>query len=232
MSVKGLLRIVGVVVGIASAGAAWWSFHLSDTYRNTPFTLSVSLGTPVLSASTVAVYDDNFADARSSRTVSVAMSVTLGNSGAQAGCVSDIALSIKSPVSEKQYRLYPTFLVNMAKYLRGIDRKIPLLYSVIGLTRNIVLPGRSTVSRAILFMSNQPLLEIESLSEQGAYEFQMYAIESGVNCDHHEGREWKLFAAEEYVLTNEQLEALKSEMAILPVDRTRDSLREKSLSKP
>ena len=217
---KRYLRLVAAVAALATAGAAWAAFYFSQD--DSPFSLKVSFGTPILAKLPEAPSDDGVS---SDGKLSIGLPVALTNSGDIGGCVADIALKVSSVSANTTRVLYPSFVLDVERYIQSVGMKKPFLYAVTGPARSIVLPANQTIDAAILFLPHQPQLSISYLQPEAAYEFSIYVMEANVDCLFDPKNEWKHVGKAVYVFKDAHLFSLENGMLVLPVDEERDSLR-------
>lgn len=218
------LKVLAWVAAAASAGAAWFGLYMTYAERTAPFKPTISFGTPVLKPV--------------GEIVSVAFPLTFSNAGAQPGCIADIALRIQSKTAGTRWTLFPTFFLDVAAYLRGMPAKEEPLKAVEGPSTPIRLSGREAISKGVLFMprpTRQPRglpLRINDLLPGDSYDVEVFSIGTGPDCAVTAASSYVGLAKASFVLEAPQIDDLRQNRAVLPLDAVRDSLRESFLVSP
>lgn len=204
--------VVGILVGLASAGAAWTGLVWTLQANRAPFSPIVSFGQPIMKQMEGGL-------------VSVVLPMTFSNAGAKEGCIADVALKVRSVSSEVSRTLYPTFSIDVTSYLRGMQEGRTPFESVEGPVEPVGLVGHATSDRAVLFMPSASPWLIDELAPGVAYSFAVYIVPSTAGCEINDNSSWQLATTATFVLNDGHLTALQDNLAVLPLDAARDRLR-------
>jgi|GEM_PF-3721489 len=213
-----LLKIVGVVAAVASAAAAW--FAACSVYResHSPFSPAVSFGTPAFGLS--------------AGTVSVGLPLSISNSGAQSGCIGDVALRLQSKATNTRWAFFPAFFLDITSYLRAMPGKAEAFSAIESPATPIKLSGHEKMVKGILFMPRPaespavPSLKVEDLTPNDMYTFEVFIIWTGSDCVVTPQSKYIPAAKAEFLLASQLLQDLRQNRVVFPLDKVRNSLRE------
>jgi hypothetical protein len=182
-----------------------------------PFDPSISVGTPVLR--------------ETAGLLSITLAVPLTNSGDNPGCISDIGLTLESKTQKTKWNFFPTWQINMERYLKAPASKEDPFLAVEAPVSPVKVPGKSTQQLVFLFLprsSDAPKLEplrVDQLVPCETYVVSMFLLQGDANCRILPTSKYQLYTSTEFVLQANQKDLLSKGITVLPLDAPRDTLR-------
>ena|SRR5882724_10162361 len=214
----GLNAVFWGVSTITAATVAYDFFFVRN--RPTPFNPVVSFGRPAFTK-------------LKDGTVSVALPLSLSNSGVQSGCISDVALKLRSEATHTTWTYFPAFFLDTMSYFKG---KTADPFDAFEATLGpIKLAGSDRVGKGILFMprppSNHKPIQASDLTPD-EYSFEIFVASTGPDCSLSDSSKFLPAAKTEYFLTADLIGQLANGLKVQPLDKATESLRDIFVKNP